>query len=219
MTLAHTPVTFVQLMTQSEHALWKTDAQPEYYRVPVARLLDNGSQYRVWEALHSSQMRYIAGCGRRLKQAIALRKMAVQLIHRRGLFDYLRNFKVNGEFRQQLFKQFYGPVDFRAAVITEHRRYVLAASSGFCAEVLTDAVDDSAGRLLLDRYHTLYQQYFEIYSHYCRAEYFGDVEFAAAMKPAMLEQRAEANRLRRQLLLQPRRTLRYTSVARQARSA
>ena len=36
------PITFTQLMRASEEALWTTESQPDYYRVPVSRLLDDG---------------------------------------------------------------------------------------------------------------------------------------------------------------------------------
>jgi len=197
------PITFVQLMTESERALWKTDSHPDYYKVPVSRLLDDGRQYRLWEATHSRQMRTIAECPRQVGQAMELRKLAVQLIHRRGMVDYLRMFNIVGEHRRQLFNMFYGCTDHREAVITEHRQYVMAASSGYCAEVLVDAVHDANGFRLIERYQSLYAQYFQIFSQYSRAEFGGDSELAAALKPTMLEHRSYANLVRRQILVVP----------------
>ena len=208
------PITFVQLMTTSERALWSTDAQSDYYRVPVARLLDDGRQYQIWEASHARQMRGIAHCNAPVAQAMELRKLALRLIHRRGLVDYLRAWKVVGERRAQLFTMFYGFIDYREAVITEHRQYIMAASSGLCTEVLVDAVNDSNGFKLLARYQRLYAQYFQTFSEYGRAEYAGEQELAAALKPAMLEQRSYANLVRRQILVQPpmKARLRFTPM-------
>ena len=197
------PITFVQLMTESERALWTTDSQPDYYRAPVARLLDDGRQYRLWESSHARQMRLVAQAPRQVQQAMALRKLAVQLIHRRGMVDYLRAFQITGNHRQQLFNMFYGCTDYREAVITEHRQYVMAASSGYCAEVLVDAVNDANGFKLLERYQYLYSQYFQIFSQYSRADFCGDVELAGALKPTMLEHRSYANLVRRQILVEP----------------
>ena len=197
------PVTFVQLMTESERALWTTDTQPEYYRVPVSRLLDDGRQYGLWEATHARQMRQIADCSRQVAQAMELRKLAMQLVHRRGMVDYLRDFKIVGEHRGQLFRMFYGPTDLNEAVLTEHRQYVMAASSGYCAEVLVDAVNDANGFKLIERYQSLYTLYFQIFSQYSRAEFIGDVELAAALKPTMLEHRSYANLVRRHILVEP----------------
>ena len=197
------PITFVQLMTASERALWTTESQPDYYRVPVSRLLDDGRQYRNWEATHSREMRNIAACPRQIDQLMSLRKLALQLIHRRGLVDYLRAFSIVGEHRQQIFNMFYGRTDYNEAVITEHRQYVVAASSGYCAEVLVDAVNDANGYRLLERYQSLYSQYFQIFSQCSRAEFIGDAELAAALKPTMLEHRSYANLVRRQILVVP----------------
>jgi len=197
------PITYVQLMTESERALWKTDSQPDYYRGPVSRLLDDGRQYRQWEATHSRQMRAIAACSRQTGQAMELRKLALQLIHRRGMVDYLRAFNIVGEHRKQLFHMFYGRTDYHEAVITEHRHYVVAASSGYCAEVLVDSVNDANGFKLIERYQTLYAQYFQIFSQCSRAEFIGEEELAAALKPTMLEHRSYANLVRRQILVVP----------------
>jgi hypothetical protein len=200
------PITFTQLMMQSERALWRTDSQPEYYRSPVGQLLDDGAQYRVWEIKHSLLMRNVADCGRTTQQTLALRKVAVKMIHRRGLIDYIKLFSVRGETRKNLFQAFYGPMDFREAVILEHRQYILAASSGYCVEVLVDAVQDPNGFQMLERYQELYRDYYGLYAQFLRAEQDHDRELMAAMRPTMLEYRTYLDRLRATTLSQaPRR--------------
>ena len=209
------PITFVQLMTESERALWRTEAHPDYYRVPVARLLDDGRQYHLWEASHARQMREVAHQHAPAQQAMELRKLAIKLIHRRGLVDYLRTYQITGPHREQLFHMFYGCTDYREAVITEHRQYIMSASSGLCAEVLVDAVNDANGFKLLQRYQQLYSQYFQIYSQYSRADFNGERELADALKPTMLEHRSYANLVRRRILVEApvRARLRFTPVA------
>jgi hypothetical protein len=203
-TMARThPITFVQLMFDSERALWKTDTHPEYYRGPLANLLDDGAQYGKWEAYHARHMREVADCARQSQQAVALRKIAIQCVHRRGLIDHLRVSQIVGDERKRLFEVFYGPTDHHKAVITEHRQYILAASTGYCAEVLVNSISDFNGARLLDRYQRLYAQYFQIFAQYMQADYRGDEELAGALRPTMLEYRAFANRSRRQILVQP----------------
>jgi hypothetical protein len=198
-------------MTQSERALWRTDSQPEYYRSPVGQLLDDGEQYRVWENKHSLLMRHVADCVRTTQQTLALRKVAVKMIHRRGLIDYIKLFSVRGRTRENLFQAFYGPMDFREAVILEHRQYILAASSGYCVEVLVDAVKDPNGFQMLERYQQLYRDYYGIYAQFLRAEQDDDRELMAAMRPTMLEYRAYLDRLRATILSQaPRRRQEYS---------
>jgi hypothetical protein len=200
------PITFTELMTQSERALWRTDSQPEYYRSPVGHLLDDGAQYRVWENKHSMLMRNVADCGRTTRQLLELRKVAVKMIHRRGLIDYIRMFSVRGQTRENLFHAFYGPMDFSEAVILEHRQYILAASSGYCVEVLVDAAQDPNGFQMLERYQLLYREYYGIYAQFLRAEQDNDPELVAAMRPTMLEYRTYLDRLRATVLSQaPRR--------------
>lgn len=197
------PITFMQLMTTSEHALWCTDAHSDYYRAPIARLLDDGCQYQRWEASHARQMREVARYDGAVRQAMELRRIALSMIHRRGLVDYLRGWKVTGERRAQLLRMFYGCIDHREAVITEHRQFIMAASSGLCAEALVDAVNDANGFKLLERYQQLYAQYFQVFCQHSHAELAGETELAAALKPGMLEQRSYANLVRRQILVQP----------------
>jgi hypothetical protein len=208
-------ISFDRLMSESEKALWQTEAQPEYYRVPVSRLLDNQGQYRMWEASHARHMRNVADYRRQSQQAMALRKIAMQFIHRRGLFDYLRTFRVRGAQRQQLFRVFYGLTDFHDAALLEHRQYVLAASSGYCIEVLVDRINDSNGFKLLERYQWLYSQYFEIFSQYVRADFNADTTLADALRPTMLEYRAHTNLIRRQILSLPPLKGRITPAAAQ----
>jgi hypothetical protein len=202
-------------MTESVRTLWKTDSQPHYYRAPIARLLDDGSQYTLWESYHGRQMREVADCPRQAQQAIALRKVAVNCIHRRGLLDYLRVSHMDGDSRRKLLEVFYGPVDYHDSLSMEHRQYVLAAASGYCAEGLINTINDSGGVTLLERYQHLYAQYFEIFSQYMQADYLGAEELAGALRPTMLEYRSYANRVRRQILVQPRMRLPFSaSVAR-----
>jgi hypothetical protein len=207
------PSTFVQLMTESERALWKTDSQPDYYKVPISRLLDEGNQYGLWEATHSRQMRIVAHCALHADQVMELRKLAVQLIHRRGLVDHLRTCNIHGDHRRQLFNVFYGCTDHREAVMAEYRQYVVAAASGYCAEVLLDALNDADGCRLVERYRFLYAQYFQIFSQYSCAEFCGESELAAALKPPMLEHRSYANLVRRQILIMPPRKVRLKPSA------
>jgi hypothetical protein len=107
---------------------------------------------------------------------------------------------VRGCARERLLEVFYGPMDFRMAVLCEHRQYVMAASSGYCGEVLVETMHDSRGLSMLDRYEDLYRDYFEIFGRFVTAEVTGDRDIVSVLRPAMLRQRALANRLRAQIL-------------------
>ena len=197
------PLTFRGLMTESERALWRTDALPDYYRDPVCQLLDDGRRYHYWETSHARLMRDIAHAARPVGQVLALRATSLRLIHRRGLFDYLRAHEVGAAVRARLFQVFYGPVDFHEAVLKEHRHYLLAASSGYCTEVLVAAVQDSDGLRLIERYEGMYRDYFEVFGHFITAELTDESAIACALRPIMLRRRTDVERLRGDILTAP----------------
>ncbi|HZF16613.1 MAG TPA: hypothetical protein VE046_11780 [Steroidobacteraceae bacterium] len=195
-------LTFKRLMDESEQALWRADCLPDYYRLPIRQVLDDCVRYRSWEVSHARLMRQAAHAAQPIGQAFALRETTVHMIHRRGLFDYLRTHDVRGAARERLFEVFYGPMDFRAAVLCEHRQYLLAASSGYCGEVLVDSIHDSRGLGMLDRYEEVYRDYFEVFGRFVTAEVTGEHDLVAVLRPAMLKQRAATDRLRAQILTQ-----------------
>ncbi len=198
------PLTFRGLMTESERALWRTDSLPDYYRSPVCQLLDDGRHYHVWEASHARLMQQVVHAAQPVRQALALRATSLRLIHRRGLFDYLGTHVVRGTVRERLFEVFYGPVDFRAALLTEHRHFVRAASSAYCADVLGASIDDGEGARLIERYALLYRIYFEAFGLFVTAELTDDLDLAGVLKPIMLRRRTDVDRLRVDILT-PRR--------------
>ena len=196
--------TFRGLMTESERALWRTDSLPDYYRSPVCQLLDDGRHYQAWEVSHARLMHRIADGAQPRGQALALRATSLSLIHRRGLFDYLRNHGVRGKVRERMLQAFYGPIDYRTAVLTEHRQFVLAASSGYCTDVLVGSIHDGEGARLIERYARLYRDYFEVFGHFVTAEMTEEADVASALKPIMLRRRTDVARLRGTILTPPR---------------
>jgi hypothetical protein len=187
-------------MDESERALWQADSLPEYYRVPIRQVLNDCTRYHCWEVSHARLMHHAARAERPVGQAFSLRETTVRMIHRRGLFDYLRSHVVRGAARERLFEVFYGPMDFRGAVIAEHRQYLFAASSGYCGEVLVGSIHDSHGARMLERYEDLYRDYFEVFGRFVTAEVTGDRELISILRPEMLRQRSITNRLRAQIL-------------------
>jgi ABC-type microcin C transport system permease subunit YejB len=193
-------LTFKRLMDESEQALWRADCLPDYYRLPLRQVLHDCTRYHSWEVSHARLMRQVARAGQPIGQAFSLREATVRMIHRRGLFDYLRTHKVRGAARKRLFEVFYGPMDFREAVLCEHRQYVLAASSGYCGEVLVESIHDNHGLGLLNRYEEVYRDYFEVFGRFVTAEVTGERDLVSVLRPAMLQLRVATNRLRAQIL-------------------
>jgi len=191
-------------MTESERALWRTETVPAYYRHPIAQLLEDVQRYQFWEFSHARLMRNIALAARPPAQILALRETGVRLIHRRGLVDFLRSNSVGGAMRAHLIKTFYGPIDYREAVINEHRHFLVTASSAWCTEVLFGSLHDDEGRCRLNRYERLYSAYFEMFGQFVTADFAGESDLACALKPMMLRRRIDLARLRGEILQPPR---------------
>src|ERR1700735_5091087 len=68
----------------------------------ASRLLENPAAFRTWESEHSGLMREVANPSFKRTQAALLKKAAFRLIHRKALFEYLRDERIRGCARQRL---------------------------------------------------------------------------------------------------------------------
>jgi hypothetical protein len=129
------------------------------------RVLDDTRLYQRWEAEHDRLMRSVAGEARGLRQATALRRASFGLIHRKAMFEYLRDQKVIGRDRHAVFALVYGPEhDYALAVVNEHSNYVRAAVSLMCSvHVGLELLADRAFAEPLSRYELLYADYFRTF--------------------------------------------------------
>jgi hypothetical protein len=104
------------------------------------------------------------------EQMVALRTTAFALLHRKALFEYLRERHVAGAKRRKLFGVFYTCSDYTSAVLAEHADYVRCSSSYLCTQHLAEhLMRDPA----LDAPLALYEEW---YAEYFRA--FCDIELA-----------------------------------------
>ena len=85
-------------------------------------MLDDLQAYRRWEAEHDRLMRSVANERNRMGQLVALRSAAFALIHRKALFEYLRDQKVTGRKRHEVFKLVYGDRDYAKSVVAGARQ-------------------------------------------------------------------------------------------------
>jgi hypothetical protein len=142
-------------------------------------------------------MMAIAGAKRRERQITQLRALAVQQIHRAALVRHLRANHITGKERNRVLEEFFGPRDPDCAVLTEHRNYILAASSQVCASDLLELTGDRYGIKLVSRYQSDYGLYFAMYCDRARARQDGRLYLLEALMP---EVRDEATRVRETLL-------------------
>ena len=153
------------LMEQSESRIENMAREGSTAQALVARrVLDDTRLYRHWEAEHDRLMRTVADEHRPLGQTLALRHACFGLIHRKAMFDYLREQKITGKDRHAVFELIYGEQDYVKAVLVEHANYVRSASSLICSSHLglTLLEDRAYGEPLL-RYEQRYADYFRVF--------------------------------------------------------
>jgi hypothetical protein len=130
----------------------------------ASRILDHPTAYRIWEAEHDRLLRHVSEHGRLAAQMGALRSGAFALIHRKALFEYIRERGLSGPKRKRLFKLFYGTRDYTNAVIAEHASFLRCSSSQLCldhlaAQLMRDAAFDEPMQL----YQEWYMDYFRVF--------------------------------------------------------
>jgi hypothetical protein len=154
----------VRLMEESE---WRVEIAAGS-RSPdeqlVQRVLETPGSYRRWASEHGWLMRSVSERKRVEEQVVALRATALNLVHRKGLFEYLRVRRVTGAKRHRLFKLFYGYRDYTNALLAEHGNYVRCSSSYLCAQYLADhLMHDEALAEPLALYEERFSEYFRAF--------------------------------------------------------
>ena len=159
-------------------------------------ILRNPDAYRRWEAEHDRLMRAVSEQARRALQVVALRSAAFGLVHRKAIFEYLRDRQLTRTKRHRLFSLFYGIRDYANAVIAEHGNYVRCSSSYLCTYYLAERLmQDAAFDEPLRLYEQRYSEYFRTFCDVALAETEEERLASApmdALKPLLKYQLAEA---------------------------
>lgn len=159
-------ISHFRLMEESETRIADMARDGNPAQVSIARrILDDTRLYQRWAAEHDRLMRAVANAAQGLPQAAALRRASFGLIHRKAMFEYLRQQKVTGRDRHAVFSLVYGDQhDYASAVVQEHGNYVRAASSLFCVQYLgLWVIEDRAFGDPIGRYEQLYGDYFRAF--------------------------------------------------------
>jgi hypothetical protein len=140
------------------------DSDNRNEQVIAHRLIESPGTWVTWENEHSGLMRQVAGSGYRSTQAKALKNAAIRLIHRKALFEYLREHQVRGDMRARIIGAFHPTRSYTEAVISEHGLYLRKACSFLCtSHVGSDLVQDAGFATPLEHYAALYAEYFHAY--------------------------------------------------------
>ena len=130
----------------------------------ASRLLETPAAFQTWESEHSGLMREVANTGFKPAQAALLKKATFRLIHRKALFEYLRDERVRGSARQRIVAAFHSTKDYALSVVTEHGLYLRNACSFMCtSHVGGNVVRDSGFFDPMRRYQALYAEYFQVF--------------------------------------------------------
>jgi len=131
------------------------------------RILKNPDAYRRWEAEHDRLMRAVSEQARLARQVVALRSTAFGLVHRKAIFEYLRDRRITGARRHRVFALFYGIRDYANAVVAEHGNYARCSSSYLCTyylaeRLMQDAAFDEPLRLYAHRQYENVGRYWDV---------------------------------------------------------
>jgi len=195
-------VTHERLMREStdcvQSALYSDNTNDQLI---ASRLLESPATFRAWESEHSGLMREVANSGFRRTQATLLKKATFRLIHRKALFEYLRDERIRGSLRQRIILHFHPAQEYTRSVIAEHGVFLRKACSYLCtSHVGGHVVRDPGFFDPMTRYQELYAEYFQCF---CNTQFGGDspeVELQSELLP-MLKHQLEEYRL---AILNPR---------------
>lgn len=154
-----------ELMNASHECVKKAahSGQPQV-EIVAARLLESPANYKTWESEHASLMRNVAAERLPAAQRETMLCASFALIHRKALFEFMRDKKLRGEQRERLMQHFFPLRDFTDAMRSEHMQYVRSSASFMCVErVGRDLMFDVLFTAPLAEYEEIYDEYF--YAH------------------------------------------------------
>ena len=189
-----------RLMEESQRGLSNAavSGDPDDQRI-AARVLDDSRLHRRWENEHATLMRRIAVELLPAGQKAELLTISLSLIHRKALFEYLRDERLRDARRRQIMIHFFSRRDFAGAVVAEHGRYTHSAASYLCSnhvgsKVMFDALFGSP----LAEYEDLYASYFRTY---CEVALASDRDAVAqSMQPVLFDLKAQVGDWRQALI-------------------
>ena len=147
---------------QYVEAMARTGAPQE--RLVANRILDSPSVWVRWEHDHAGLMHTVAQQRRPPRQISALKVACFSLIHRKALFEHLRDRQLRGRARQKLLRFFHRSRGYGHALIAEHDSYLRSACSYLCSSHVGSAVMiDGVFQDPMRRYEELYTEYFRAF--------------------------------------------------------
>jgi hypothetical protein len=180
-------VSHARLMRESTDRVQSALHGDNYQEYLIAnRIMESPAVWQQWESEHAGLMRQVAGSGVARAQAANLKQTAFRLIHRKALFEYLRDNEVRGDVRKQIFTTFHPTYGYSHAVVAEHGMYLRKACSFLCTNhVGTEVVGDAAFDGPMQEYERLYTEYFSLYCGSSFAENDEELEAQQTLLPLL----------------------------------
>jgi hypothetical protein len=168
-------------------------------QILALRLMQHPGTYTDWEQGHSRLMLQVCQPTRMRAQIVKMRETTLSLIHRRCVFEYLRDRHITGAARHRYIALFYGTRDYATSMVIEHAHYTRSWASASCsrfigAEILRDPAFDAP----LAAYEQWYGEYFRAF---CDLQLMRTETVATACEKALLPLLKERARLARERIL------------------
>lgn len=152
-------------MQESEQCVQEAarDGAP-FVQLVANRILESSAVWSRWENEHAVLMRTVSDQRRPTHQVSALKATCFSLIHRKALFEYLRDQRVRGADRRQILQFFHRTSGYTHAAIAEHENYLRSACSYLCSGQVGDVViGDGVFQHPMRRYEELFGEYFKLF--------------------------------------------------------
>ena len=169
----------------------------EENQILAMRLMQHPGTYAEWESGHSKLMHEVCQPTRFRAQLVKMRETTLRLVHRRAVFEYLRDRKITGAKRHRYIAIFYGSRDYASSVVVEHGHYTRTWISSSCSKFIgTEVLRDPAFEAPLIAYEQWYGEYFRAF---CDLELASSETLSTPCETALLpylKERAEVARER-----------------------
>ncbi len=133
-------------------------------QILAVRLMEHPGTYSEWENRHYKLMQRVCEPPRLRAQMVRMRETTLALIHRRAVFEYLRDRKITGAQRHRYIALFYGARDYASSVVVEHGHYLRSWISASCSRFIgSEILGDPAFEAPLAAYEQWYAEYFRVF--------------------------------------------------------
>ncbi len=202
--MLNTAITHARLMRESEQCIEDAARNGGPVEQLVAgRILESPVIWTRWENEHAGLMRTVSEHRRASNQVAALKAACFSLIHRKALFEHLRDQQIRGNARRQILQYFHRTSGYTHAAIAEHEVFLRSACSFLCSgQVGGMVIRDGVFQYPMQRYEELYAEYFKLF---CES-FFGDEATASTSKSLLPYLRFQLAEQRLAVLAMPRLT-------------